>query len=60
MQKHEGIEVYPSRTFKEVTSESRSRVTGVRTVRVDFRGFVEGRPDFDELEGTGEKSIPPM
>jgi heterodisulfide reductase subunit A-like polyferredoxin len=52
----EGIQIYPSRTFKEVTSES-GRVTGVRTVRVDFRGFVEGRPDFDELEGT-EETLP--
>jgi heterodisulfide reductase subunit A-like polyferredoxin len=49
----EGIQIYPSRTFKEVTSEF-GQVTGVRTVRVDFRGFVEGRPDFDELEGTEE------
>jgi NADPH-dependent glutamate synthase beta subunit-like oxidoreductase len=32
----EGIEVFPSRTFKEVTSEA-GRVTGVRAVKVDFR-----------------------
>ncbi|HEX9617701.1 MAG TPA: FAD-dependent oxidoreductase, partial [Anaerolineales bacterium] len=43
----EGIQVYPSRTFKEVTNEN-GTVTGVRTVNVDFRGFIEGRPDFDE------------
>jgi NADPH-dependent glutamate synthase beta subunit-like oxidoreductase/NAD-dependent dihydropyrimidine dehydrogenase PreA subunit len=49
----EGIEVYPSRTFKEVTSQA-GQVSGVRTVQVDFRGFVEGRPDFDELTGTEE------
>ncbi len=43
----EGIEVLPSHTFKEVTSAD-GRVTGVRCVEIDFRGFVEGRPDFDE------------
>ena len=47
----EGIEVFPSRTFKQVTGEG-DRVTGVRCVQVDFRGFVDGRPDFDELPGT--------
>jgi heterodisulfide reductase subunit A-like polyferredoxin len=49
----EGIEIYPSRTFREVTSQA-GQVSGVRTVQVDFRGFVEGRPDFDELPGTEE------
>jgi heterodisulfide reductase subunit A-like polyferredoxin len=47
----EGIEVFPARTFKEVTSDS-GRTTGVRTAEVDFRGFIDGRPDFDELPGT--------
>jgi len=47
----EGIQVFPSRTFKEVTSDE-GEVTGVRCVEVDFRGFVDGRPDFDEIEGT--------
>jgi heterodisulfide reductase subunit A-like polyferredoxin len=49
----EGVQLYPSRTFKEVTSQA-GQVSGVRTVQVDFRGFVEGRPDFDELPGTEE------
>jgi heterodisulfide reductase subunit A-like polyferredoxin len=49
----EGIQIYPSRTFKEVTSKD-GQVHGVRTVQVDFRGFIEGRPDFDELSGTEE------
>ena len=49
----EGIQVYPSRTFKEVTNQA-GRVTGVRTVQVNFRGFVEGRPDFDEYPDTEE------
>lgn len=47
----EGIEVYAGRTFKEITSTS-GKVAGVRTVNVDFRGFVDGRPDFDEIAGT--------
>ncbi|MBN1287693.1 MAG: FAD-dependent oxidoreductase [Anaerolineae bacterium] len=49
----ENIEVLPSRTFKEITSENGS-VTGVRVAEVDFRGFVDGRPDFDEIPGTEE------
>jgi heterodisulfide reductase subunit A-like polyferredoxin len=47
----EGIEVFPSRTFKEVTA-SDGHVTGLRCAEIDFRGFVEGRPDFDEIPGT--------
>ena len=49
----EGVQVFPSRTFKEVTSQD-NQVTGVRCVQVDFRGFIEGRPDFDEIPGTEE------
>jgi len=52
----EGIQVFPSRTFKEIASQE-GRVTGVRTVDVNFRGFIDGRPDFDEFPGT-EKVIP--
>ena len=52
----EGIEVFPARTFKEVTNEN-GKVTGVRTVSVLFRGFIEGRPDFDEYPET-ETVIP--
>jgi heterodisulfide reductase subunit A-like polyferredoxin len=52
----EGIEVFPARTFKEVT-HSDGKVTGVRTVNVDFRCFIEGRPDFDEFPET-EAVIP--
>jgi len=47
----EGIEVFPSRTFKEVAA-SDGHVTGLRCTEIDFRGFVEGRPDFDEIPGT--------
>jgi heterodisulfide reductase subunit A-like polyferredoxin len=49
----EGIQVFPSRTFKEITRDS-GQVAGVRCVQVDFRGFKEGRPDFDELPDTEE------
>ncbi|MGE5224823.1 MAG: FAD-dependent oxidoreductase, partial [Omnitrophica WOR_2 bacterium] len=52
----EGIEVFPSHTFKEITS-SDGKVTGVRCVEVNFRGFVNGQPDFDEIPGS-EKIIP--
>jgi heterodisulfide reductase subunit A-like polyferredoxin len=52
----EGIEVFAGRTFKEITNET-GKVSGVRTVNVDFRGFVDGRPDFDEIAGT-ETVIP--
>ncbi|MEN6394687.1 MAG: FAD-dependent oxidoreductase, partial [Anaerolineaceae bacterium] len=49
----EGIEVFPSRTFKEVTSQN-GQVSGVRTVQVNFRGFIDGRPDFDEIPNSEE------
>ncbi len=49
----EGIAVYPSRTFKEITQEN-GKVTGVRCVQVNFRGFIDGRPDFDEIPNTEE------
>ncbi len=53
----EGVEIFPQRTFKEVTGSSYvdgEWVTGVRCVQVDFRGFVGGRPDMDEIPGTEE------
>ena len=52
----EGVEIFPSRTFKEIMQRD-GRVTGLRCIEVDFRGFVDGRPDFDELHGT-EAVIP--
>jgi heterodisulfide reductase subunit A-like polyferredoxin len=52
----EGIEVYPARTFKEVTVRD-GHVSGVRVAEVTFRGFIEGRPDFDEHPGS-EAIIP--
>jgi NADPH-dependent glutamate synthase beta subunit-like oxidoreductase/NAD-dependent dihydropyrimidine dehydrogenase PreA subunit len=54
--REEGIEVFAGRTFKEITSKEGS-VAGVRTVDVDFRGFIDGRPDFDEIAGS-ETVIP--
>jgi len=47
----EGIEIFSARTFKEVTS-SGGHVAGVRCAEINFRGFVEGRPDFDEIPDT--------
>jgi heterodisulfide reductase subunit A-like polyferredoxin len=49
----EGIQLYPSRTFKEITSQA-GEVSGVRCTGVNFRGFIDGRPDFDEIDGTEE------
>ena len=49
--REEGIEVFAGRTFKEITASNGS-VSGVRTVNVNFRGFIEGRPDFDEIAGS--------
>lgn len=49
----EGIEVFPARTFKEITQQD-GRVSGVRSVQVDLHGFVDGRPDFTEIPGSEE------
>jgi heterodisulfide reductase subunit A-like polyferredoxin len=54
--REEGIEVFAGRTFKEITNQD-GKISGVRTVNVNFRGFVDGRPDFDEIAGT-ETVIP--
>jgi len=47
----EGIEIFASCTFKECVAED-GHVSGLWLAQVDFRGFVEGRPDFDEILGT--------
>ena len=52
----EGIEVMPGRNFLEITNKD-GKVTGVRTVNVNFRGFVEGKLDLDVIPGT-ETVIP--
>ncbi len=49
----EGIEVFASRTFSAIT-QADGQVTGVDCAQVDFRGFIEGRPDFDILPQTEE------
>ncbi len=49
----EGIILFPARTFKEITHGD-GHVAGVRCVGVDFRGFLDGRPDFDEIPGSEE------
>ena len=40
----EGIDVMPGRNFLEITNKD-GKVTGVRTVNVNFRGFVDGKID---------------
>ena len=53
----EGVKILPGRSFREVTGAGYVEgewVTGVRCVQVDFRGFVDGRPDLDEIPGTEE------
>ena len=47
----EGIDVMPGRNFLEITNKD-GKVTGVRTVNVNFRGFVDGKIDMDVIEGT--------
>jgi heterodisulfide reductase subunit A-like polyferredoxin len=49
----EGIEVFPSRTFNAI-AQVEGRVAGVDCAQVNFRGFVDGRPDFDVIPGTEE------
>ena len=38
----------PGRTFKEIVVEKK-KITGLHCAEVDFRGFKDGRPDFDEI-----------
>jgi NADPH-dependent glutamate synthase beta subunit-like oxidoreductase/NAD-dependent dihydropyrimidine dehydrogenase PreA subunit len=47
----EGIKMCPGRTFKEIVVEN-NQIVGVRCMEIDFRGFQQGRPDFDEIPGT--------
>ena len=47
----EGIDVMPGRNFLEITNKD-GKVTGVRTVNVNFRGFVDGKIDLDVIPGT--------
>jgi heterodisulfide reductase subunit A-like polyferredoxin len=49
----EGIAVYPARTFHRIADQD-GRVAGVACSQVVFRGFVEGRPDFDVIPNTEE------
>jgi len=49
----ESIEVFASRTFSAIT-QANGHVSGVDCAQVNFRGFVEGRPDFDILPHTEE------
>ncbi len=54
--REEGIDVMPGRNFLEITKRD-GKVTGVRTVNVDFKGFVDGKLDLDVIPGT-EAVIP--
>ncbi len=47
----EGIEMCPGRNFKEIVVK-RNKIVGVRCAQVNFRGFMGGRPDFDEIAGS--------
>ncbi len=49
----EGIDVMPGRNFLEITNKD-GKVTGVRTVNVNFRGFVDGKIDMDVDPGNGD------
>jgi heterodisulfide reductase subunit A-like polyferredoxin len=49
--REEGIDVMPGRNFLEITNKD-GKVTGVRTVNVDFRGFVDGKLDMDVKAGS--------
>ena len=48
----EGIKICPGRTFKDILVED-GQIVGVVCVDVKFRGFKDGRPDMDEIDGTG-------
>ncbi|MFN2231936.1 MAG: FAD-dependent oxidoreductase [Anaerolineae bacterium] len=52
----EGIEILPARNTLEVTGRD-GRVAGLRCERIVFRGFADGRPDFDVIPGT-EQELP--
>jgi heterodisulfide reductase subunit A len=52
----EGAKMFPGRTFKEVIVKN-DKITGVRCVEVEFRGFKHGRPNITEKPGT-EHIIP--
>ncbi len=54
--REEGIDVMPGRNFLEITNKD-GKVTGVKTVNVNFRGFADGKLDMDVLKGT-ETVIP--
>jgi heterodisulfide reductase subunit A len=48
----EGVQVFPGRSFKEIIVEN-EKITGVRCVEVKFFGFKRGRPDMEEIPGSG-------
>jgi NADH-quinone oxidoreductase subunit F len=48
---NEGVVILPARTFIEITSQN-GNITGVKCSKINFRGFKDGRPDMDMIEGT--------
>ncbi len=52
----EGVQLYPGRVFKEIVLHQ-GKLVGVRCVKVNFGGFVDGQPVFDEIPDT-EHTIP--
>jgi len=52
----EGVQMFPGRTFKEVVVKG-DKITGVRCVQIEFRGFKRGRPDITEIAGA-EHELP--
>jgi len=44
----EGVEMFPGRAFNEIVLKD-DKIIGVRCVEVDFHGFEEGRPNFEEI-----------
>lgn len=47
----EGVELCPGRTFKEIVVED-DKIIGVLCSEVEFHGFDQGIPDFEEISGT--------
>ncbi|HUT18930.1 MAG TPA: FAD-dependent oxidoreductase, partial [Anaerolineae bacterium] len=52
----EGIEILPARTTLAVVGQD-GHVAGLRCEQIVFRGFIDGRPDFDVIPGT-ERELP--
>jgi NADPH-dependent glutamate synthase beta subunit-like oxidoreductase/Pyruvate/2-oxoacid:ferredoxin oxidoreductase delta subunit len=47
----EGVQMRPGRTFKEIVVKD-DRIVGVHCVEINFHGFKNGRPNFEEIPGS--------